>query len=161
MGRFDRFNKVLDKDILAGIDKVKDEAGTGEFREVPKGEYKVEVVKFEVGECGEKAKLPGAPLLKADFRIVEGPYAKSHIFVNKMLYTDRTDDQWNMVKLMGGVLGWIKTLEPSEDIKVEFTDYDQFEDMVLDIAEDISGLQYKVDYDKDAFNPVHIKEVYE
>ena len=45
-----------------------------------------------------------------------------------------------MGKLMKNVIGWLDSLEPSEDIgEVQFEDYDQFADLVLDIAEDVSS----------------------
>jgi hypothetical protein len=64
--------------------------------------------------------------------------------------------------MIASALGWLETLEPSDDIgPVFFEDYDQFSDLVLDIAEDIAELEYDVEYDPDEFNSIHIEEVYE
>ena len=42
-----------------------------------------------------------------------------------------------------------------------FRGYSEFADLVMDIAEDISELEYDVNYDPDAFNSITIEEVYE
>lgn len=161
MGKFDKFNAAVDEDLRKGITKAKEENGTGDYPQIPKGDYTGQFVKLEVGECGNNAKVPGAPLLKIDFKITEGKFKNHHVFMNKVLYTDRTDENWNLKKLMGGVLGWLEKLEVSEDIDIVFDDYDQFEDLILDIAEDIASLTYDIQYDPDAFNSIHIDEVYE
>lgn len=168
MGKFDSFNKKVNLDSLQDqMAKAADQNGTGDFPDVEKGKYHVQLVKMEVGECGPKAKIPGAPLLKADFKILPSDdfgnkFKNSHLFLNMVLYTDRNDDKWNMGKLMKNVIGWLDSLEPSDDIgEVQFEDYDQFADLVLDIAEDVSSLEYDITYDPDAFNPIKIDEVYE
>ena len=168
MGKFDNFNKKVNLDSLQDqMAKAADQNGNGDFKDVEKGPYHVKLVKMEVGECGPKAKIPGAPLLKADFKILPSDdfgnkFKNSHLFLNKVLYTERNDDQWNMGKLMKNVIGWLDSLEPSEDIgEIQFEDYDQFADLVLDIAEDVSSLEYDITYDPDAFNSIQIDEVYE
>lgn len=161
MGKWDQFNKAISPDVAKDIDKVSKENGTGDYAEVPKGTYIGQVVKFEVGECGPNAKTPGAPLLKLDFKITEGDYKKHHLFMNKVLYTDRNDDKWNITKLMGGVVAWINKLQPSEDIEVVFKNYDQFSDLILDIAEDIAELYYQITYDPDDFYNIHVDDVFE
>lgn len=67
-----------------------------------------------------------------------------------------------MAKLMANVLGWLENLEPSEEVgDIVFESYEQLNDLILDIGEDVSELEYKVKYDKDAFNAVSVVEVYE
>lgn len=158
MGRFDDFNKAIN---TADIKHITANNGTGEYKEVPKGEYIVKLSKMEVTKCGSNAKTPGAPLLKVDFKIIDGDYNNYHLFMNKVLYTDRTDDKWNNKVLLEGVLGWLVTLEPSEDIEVAFDDYNQFDELILDIAEDVASVEYKVNYDPDGFYNIHIEDVYE
>ena len=160
---FSEFNKKINaKELQKEIDNVAKENGNGDYPDVKNGEYIVKLNKMEVGACGENAKNAGAPLLKADFKIIEGEFKKSHIFLNKVLYTDRTDDKWNMAKLMANVLGWLRKLEPSEEVgDIVFEDYDQFSYLILDIAEDIESLEYKVEYDADGFNSIKVLEVYD
>lgn len=160
---FSKFDELVNYDELQeGIKEAQENGGTGDYPEVEKGEYIVTLEKLEVGECGPNAKIPGAPLLKADFKITEGDFKNSHLFVNKALYTDRNDEKWNMAKLMANVLGWLEKLEPSEEVgDIVFESYEQLNDLILDIGEDVSELEYKVKYDKDAFNAVSVVEVYE
>ena len=163
MSKWSEFSKKVDfSNMKKDIEAAKKSNGSGEYKEVTPGTYNVQLSKMEVGECGEKSKNPGAPLLKVDFKILDGEFKKSHLFMNKVLYTERTDEKWNMPKLMAGVLGWLESLDPSEDVgDITFESYEQFEDMVLDIAEDVSDLTYEVDYDPEAFNSIHISDVYE
>ena len=168
MGKFTEFNKKINmNDLQDQMAAAADQNGNGNFEEVTAGKYRVHLVKMEVGECGEKAKIPGAPLLKVDFKILPSEefgnkFKNSHLFMNKVLYTDRNDDKWNMGKLMKNVIGWLDTLAPSEDIgEIQFEDYDQFADLILDIAEDVSSLEYDITYDPDGFNSIQIDEVYE
>ena len=162
MGKFDAFNKKVDLDqINKQMEEAAKNNGTGDFPEIEAGTYRVKLAKMEVGAV-KSGKNAGAPLLKVDFKIVKPPHKNSHIFMNKVLYTDRTDDQWNMGKLMKNVIGWLDSLEPSEDVPdIIFEDYDQFSDLILYIAEDVSSLEYDVNYDPDAFNSIAIAEVYE
>lgn len=162
MGKFDDFNKAID---LKGLNKqmqdVKDSNG-GNFQDLPAGKYRIKLVKMEVGACGSKAKTPGAPLLKADFKVTSTKFKNQHMFMNKVLFTERSDDSWNMGKLMFNVIGWLNTLEPSDDVgPVVFEDYDQFSNLIMDIAEDVSDLEYDVEYDPDAFNAIKVIEVLE
>lgn len=163
MGKFDKFEKNLNMDELQDeINEALENGGTGDFPEIEKGEYTVKLENLEVGECGPNAKVPGAPLLKADFKIIEGDNKNSHLFVNKALYTERADEKWNMAKLMANVIGWLESLEPSEEVgDIVFENYEQFSELILDIGEDVSELEYLVEYNKDAFNAVSIKEIYD
>ena len=168
MGKFDSFSKKVNlKEMEGQMAAAADQNGSGDYPEVPTGKYHVQLSKMEVGECSQNAKTPGAPLLKVDFKILPSEkfgnnFKNSHLFMNKVLYTDRNDDKWNMGKLMKNVIGWLDTLAPSEDVDdIQFEDYDQFADLVLDIAEDVSSLEYDITYDPDAFNSIQIDEVYE
>lgn len=154
---FEEFNQKINYDEL----QKQIEGSRTNNREVTKGSYRVKLNKLEIGECGPKASLPGAPILKADFVIIDGEFRKFHLFENKVLYTDRTDDKWNIGKLIGGVLGWIETLEPAEEIEVAFENYDQFSDLVAEIFEDVAELEYEVEYDPDGFYRIKITDVIE
>lgn len=163
MGKFDAFEKQVDlKKVNEDVEEIKANGGVGDFPEIEKGTYHGKFVKLEVGECGANAKIPGAPLLKIDFQITEGDFKNSHVFMNKVLYTDRNDEKWNMGKLMAGVLGWLETLEPSEDVgDIVFQGYDDFSELILDIAEDIAQLEYDINYDPNKFNAISIEDVFE
>ncbi len=78
--------------------------------------------------------------------------------MNRVIYGTNND-----ANMIASAVGFLKKLEPSEDVgPVIFQSYSQFSDLIDDIMEDVDGeLEYKVDYDPDAFNSISIKEVYE
>ena len=112
--------------------------------------------KFEKLEVGETK--DGRPMLKAQFRITEGEFNKSCLFMNRVLYGTKND-----ASMIASAVGFLIKLEPSDDVgPVEFDSYSQFADLVLDIMEDIDGsLEYEVYYDPKAFNNISIEEVFE
>lgn len=145
-------NLGVDYDSLnAQIKDAKENGGTGNYADIEAGTYQTKVEKLEI-----KATKDGRPMLSAMFRIVEGEHKKQCLFFNRVLYGTKNDG--NMIN---SAIGWLESLEPSEDIEVGFETYDQFEELVLDIAEDIAELTYEVAYDPDAFNNISIEDVYE
>ena len=92
MGKFDSFNKKVNLDSLQDqMAKAADQNGTGDFKDVEKGQYRVQLVKMEVGECGEKAKIPGAPLLKADFKILPSEEFGNKFKNSHQFFCQKTD----------------------------------------------------------------------
>lgn len=149
---FSKFDKEVNLDQLkADAEEIEKNGGTGEYTEIEEGVYTCKVDKLEVG-----ATKDGRPMLKAQFRIVADPHKNQCIFMNRVLYGTKND-----ANMIAAAVGWIKTLEPSEDIKVEFESYSQFNEMVLDVAEDIAELEYEVYYDPNAFNNIAIQDVFE
>lgn len=139
------------KSLNEQIKDAKENGGTGNYSELEAGTYTCKVEKLEI-----KPTKDGRPMLSAMFRIVEGEHKKQCLFFNRVLYGTKNDG--NMIN---SAIGWLESLEPSEDIEVGFETYDQFEELVLDIAEDIAELTYEVAYDPDAFNNISIEDVYE
>lgn len=153
MGKFAKFNEQVDLKALRNeAEEIKKNGGTGDYPEIEEGVYHGKFEKLEVKETKD-----GRPMLSIMFRITEGPHKKACLFMNRVLYGTKND-----ANMIASAEGWLDSLEPSEDIgAVIFEDYDQFADLVLDIAEDIAELEYDVDYDPDAFNSISIEEVYE
>lgn len=159
MGNFSKFDKQIDLDqIRKDADEIKKNGGTGDYPEIEEGEYRVKCENLEIGETGSNSKGgAGRPMLKAMFRILEGEHKKQCLFMNRVLFGTKND-----ANMIASAEGWLESLEPSEDIgPVVFKGYDDFADLVMDIAEDISELEYDVAYDPDAFNSITILEVYE
>lgn len=153
MGNWSKFNEQVDlKSLRDEAEEIKKNGGTGDYPEIEEGTYHGKFEKLEI-----KATKDGRPMLSAMFRITEGERKKACLFMNRVLYGTKND-----ANMIASAEGWLDSLEPSEDIgPVIFEDYDQFEELVLDIAEDIAELEYDVDYDPDAFNSISIEEVYE
>lgn len=153
MGNWSSFNEKVDLENLnKEKEEIKKNGGTGDYPEIEEGTYHGKFEKLEI-----KATKDGRPMLSAMFRITEGERKKSCLFMNRVLYGTKND-----ANMIASAEGWLESLEPSDDIgPVIFENYDQFEELVLDIAEDIAELEYDVEYDPDAFNSIHIEEVYE
>lgn len=154
---FSKFDSQVDVKKLANDVKDAVQNGDGDFPEVPKGSYIVVAEKLELGETKDHR-----PMLKGQFRIKsdedgDTTYKKQMLFYNRVLYGTKND-----ANMIASAVGFLNSLEPSEDIgPVIFESYAQFADLVLDIMEDIDGLEYQVAYDPDAFNSIHVEAVYE
>ena len=153
MADFSKFDKQIDlAQLRKEAEEIKKNGGTGEYPEIEKGIYRGKFEKLEVGTTKD-----GRPMLRAMFRITEGQHKKQCMFMNRVLYGTKND-----ANMIASAEGWLETLEPSEDVgDVIFRGYSEFADLVMDIAEDISELEYDVNYDPDAFNSITIEEVYE
>lgn len=153
MGSWSKFNDQVDlKALNKEKEEIKKNGGTGEYPEIESGMYHGKFEKLEI-----KATKDGRPMLSAMFRITEGEHKKGCLFFNRVLYGTKND-----ANMIASAEGWLNALEPSDDIgAVIFENYDQFADLVLDVAEDIAELEYDVAYDPDAFNSIHVEDVYE
>lgn len=155
---FSKFDEQVNKDQLQKDIAEAAENGGG-YRDVTKGTYTVTLENLEVG-----ATKDGRPMLKGMFRIKgdedgnKCEFTKSCLFYNRVLFGTKND-----ANMIASAIGFIKTLEPSEDVgKITFESYSQFADLVLDVAEDVAdALEYVVDYDPDAFNSISIQDAYE
>ena len=150
---FSQFDKQVDLDKLkADAEEIKKNGGTGDYPEIEAGVYHGKFEKLELGETKD-----GRPMLRAMFRITEDPHKKQCLFLNRVLYGTKND-----ANMIASAVGWLESLEPSEDVgPVVFNSFAQFNDLILDIAEDIAELEYDVDYDPNAFNNISIEAVYE
>ena len=149
---FSKFDKQVDvKQLAHDVDEAAKNGG-GNFPVVPAGEYTAKLEKLELGETKDHR-----PILKGQFRIVDGEYKKQMLFYNRVLYGTKND-----ANMIASALGFLSSLEPSNDVGlIIFDSYSQFAELCLDIAEDVEDLEYQVEYDPDAFNSIHIVEVYE
>lgn len=150
---FSKFDEQVNLDQLKkDAEEIVKNGGTGDYPEIEAGTYHGKFEKLEVGETKDHR-----PMLKAMFRITEDPHKKQCLFLNRVLYGTKND-----ANMIASAIGWLESLEPSEDVgPITFNSYSQFNDLVLDIAEDISELEYDVEYDPNAFNTISIDAVYE
>lgn len=119
-------------------------------REVPAGNYTVKIEKMELA-----ATKDGRPMFKVQCRILEGEFKKWCLFMNRVIYGTKND-----ANMIASVIGWLEKLEPS--VQVEFKNYSQFADLVLDIFEEVADtVELDVEYDPNAFNSISIEEVFD
>lgn len=146
---FSKFDEQLNAEQLK-----KDVAAAAEnnqqFEETPDGTYICKVEKLEVGATSD-----GRPMLKAMFRITEGDCKKRCLFINRVLFGTKND-----ANMIASAIGFLNSLDSGIDIV--FESYSQFADLVLDIFEEIeSTLEYEIEYKKDAFQSISIKDIFE
>lgn len=148
---FSKFDEQVNLDQLKADAAEAAENGIGDYPEVEDGTYNVKIESMELGETKD-----GRPMFKAMFRILDGDFKKSCLFMNRVVYGTKND-----ASMIGSVIGFLKNLD-SEVQPIVFESYAQLSDLILDVMEDIDGvLEYEIEYKKDAFNNISIKEVFE
>ena len=147
MDMFEKWNSNVD---LAGLQKdIKDaQDNNKEFEAVPHGEYEVKLDKIEL-----KATKKGDPMVSAWFTILEGKYKNSKLFMNQVV------TQGFQIHIVNEFLRSMKT-----DIDVDFEDYKQYAELLLDVAEfcDANNLEFAIKYeDNKGYDKFTITEVFE
>ena len=134
---FEKFNNLFGAEGLAGLQKdIEDAAAnTGDFVEVPKGDYEVKVTKIELGETGEKSKNPGMPMAKVWFDILAGEYKNQKIFMNQMLTSG-----FGLHK-MNEFLGSLES-----GVTVLFENFVQYDALFKEVFEAVKGSEYQLCY---------------
>lgn len=132
---FEKFNTMMD---IEGLKHDIADAATnsGDFVEVPKGEYEVKVTKIELGETGEKSKTPGMPMAKVWFNIIAGEYKNQRIFYNQTLTSGFAIHKFSE---------FLRSLET--DVDVTFENFQQFSDVMNQVFNAIDGVaEYQLSY---------------
>ena len=144
---FEKWNSNVD---LAGLQQdVKDaQDNNKEFEKVPHGDYEVKVDKMEL-----KSSKKGDPMVSIWFTILEGKYKKSKLFLNQVI------TQGFQIHIVNELLKSMGT-----DLAIEFVDYKQYADLLLDVAEfcDANNLEFAIkDEDNKGYDKFTITEVFE
>lgn len=150
MSIFDKWNKAIDTAGLAEDTKeVEQNGGSGEYDEVPVGTYEIKIEKMELKESSK-----GDPMFSAWFRILNGKYENQLLFMNQVITQGFQ---------IGIVNKFLRSLDAVSQ-EIEFKDYGQYNDLVLDVAEAVDGkLEFLLEYKKSKKDfPIYtVKEVYE
>lgn len=150
---FSKFDKEVDLDQLKkDADEIVKNGGTGDYPEIEAGTYHGKFEKLEMTQTKD-----GRPMMKAMFRITGDPHRNQCLFMNRVLYGTKND-----ANMIASAIGWLESLEPSEDVgDIKFESFSQFNDLIMDIAEDISELEYDVEYDPNSFNSISVSAVFD
>ena len=140
---FSKFDATINEaELTKQLEEAKNNAPQTN-KEVPAGNYTVKVEKMEVGATND-----GRPMFKVQCRILEGEFKKWCVFMNRVLYGTKND-----ANMINSVIGWLNNLQPS--MTVEFKNYSQFAELVLDIFEEVAdAVEIEVAYDPKAFNSI-------
>ena len=145
---WDKFDEAIDTKRLQEDVKEAAENGTGSFKEVPHGEYEVEVNKMEL--IGSKK---GDPMVTIWFKVVSGEYKGSLIFFNQVI------TQGFQIHIVNELLRSMDT-----GLDIEFKTYKQYGNLLMDVMEEIDGrLEFALKYGegKKGFSTYEITDVFE
>ena len=149
MNMFDKWNSSIDVKGLQEDIKKAQENGGGEYKDVPHGEYEVKLDKIELKATKETKE----PMVSAWFTILEGEYKKQKLFMNQKV------TQGFQIHIVNQFLKSMGT-----DVNIEFVDYKQYADLLLDVAEavDENKLEFAIKYeDNKGYDKFTITEVFE
>ena len=149
---FDKWSKMMDTESFRkDIEEAEKNGSSGDYAEVPVGTYEVKIDKMELKESSKHD-----PMFFCQFRILQGDFKNSCLFMNQVITQGFQ---------IGQVNRFLISLQVFEDDAVEFKDYAQYNDLILDVMEEVDaqGLEYLVEYKKSKKDfPIYtIKDVYE
>ena len=152
MSIFDKWNKNIDVEGLKkDVAEAEANGTSGDYKEVPVGRYEVKIDKMELKESSK-----GDPMFFCQFRILQGEFSNSCLFMNQVLTQGFQ---------IGQVNSFLRSLQVFEDDSVTFENYSQYNDLIMDVMEEVDaqGLEYLLEYKKSKKDfPIYtIKDVYE
>lgn len=141
----------------AALDALKDaENRNKDFEELPEGNYVCKLEKLELGESQNEK-----PMIKGMFRITEGEHKKQCLFYNQVFCRSASGNAFAMHK----GLEFIRSLQVFDEAEVDFNgDYEAFNDLLLDIAEEAeeAGLTFEIEKSKDGeYTRLEVVDVFE
>jgi hypothetical protein len=158
---YDKWDNTIDTEGLSkDIKEAAENGGTGDYKEVPHGEYEVAIHQMEL-----KASKKGDPMVSIWFKIVsDGEYKGSMIFFNQVI------TQAFQIHIVNEMLRMIVSemtdadeyIQRIEDTKEKFS-YKEYGNLIMDIFEDASeNFEYALEYKKGKkdFSTYTISEVF-
>lgn len=131
---FAKFNEMVD---IEGLKKDVESAAsnTGDFVEVPCGDYEVKISKIELTESKK-----GLPMAKVWFTVVAGEFKNQKIFMNQLLTSGFGIHKMNE---------FLNSLETG--IPVVFESWEQYADLFAQIFTEVDGkAEYQLSYTQNA-----------
>lgn len=132
------------------------------YEDVPDGDYIVSVDKMEIKptKAGDKTLFAVQMSIKENSDGSKCDQKGRKIFFNRVILGNRPTERWNDGVAINGVVTWLGKLQT--ELIPEFVNYPDFEELVLDIFQEIQGkVELDVTYKAKDFNPVSINEVYD
>lgn len=152
---FSAFDNKVD---LAALQKEVEEAKDTDFADVPDGDYIVSIEKMEIKLTKAQDKL----MFAVQAKIKEGEQKNRMIFFNRVISGNKNSETWNDGKAIKSVCTWVNELLGEDEEPVEFVNYQDFADQILDVFQSIqNNIEIEVTYAADKFNPITIKEVFD
>lgn len=141
---FSKFDKQVD---LEGLKKDIEDSASGDFKEVPHGNYEVAITKLELAESKS-----GNPMVTCWFKVLSGEYKGSLIFMNQVI------TQGFQIHIVDEFLRSLET-----DVEITFESYSQYNELLLNVFEAVNGnLEFGLKYgERKGFNTFEITDVFE
>lgn len=134
---FDRWNEQYGGDeALKALEEAK--KNNGQYQEVPDGTYNCKLEKLELAESKN-----GKPMIKAQFRIMEGEFKKQCLFNNQVFTRGFPQHKG---------LEFLRSLQIFDESEVDFDgNFKDFNDLLLDMAEEAeaNSMRFKVSKTQD------------
>ena len=147
---FDKWDEMIDTTGLAKDVAEAAQINTGSFEEVPHGVYEVSVKQMEL-----KASKKGDPMISIWFKVVSDNHKGGIIFFNQVI------TQGFQIHIVNELLR--NMMSAAKDVpEIEFKNYKQYNDLILDVFEITDGFEYCLKYSKgkNDFSNYEITEVY-
>ena len=151
------FSKFDDKVNLEELQQEVKSAPENNFAEVPDGTYIVGIEKMEIKLTKAQDKL----MFSVQAKIKEGDQKNRMIFFNRVI-SGNSSAKWTDGQAIKSVCTWVNKLLADDEAPVDFVNYEDFADQILDVFQSIEGkIEIEVEYKADTFNPITIKEVFD
>lgn len=162
---FSEFDNKVD---LEELQKEVEEAKETDFADVPDGKYIVSIEKMEIKKTKAGDKLMFAVQAKIKEGIdrhgdaVDTDQKNRMIFFNRVISGNKNTETWNDGRAIKSVCTWVNKLLGEDEEPVEFVNYQDFADQILDVFQSIQGnIEVEVTYAVDKFNSITINEVFD
>ena len=137
---FSAFDNKVD---LAALQKEVEEAKDTDFADVPDGKYIVSIEKMEIKLTKAQDKL----MFAVQCKIKEGEQKNRMIFFNRIISGNKVSETWNDGRAIKSVCTWVNELLSENEEPVEFVNYADFADQILDVFQSIQGnIEVEVNY---------------
>ncbi|KAF0422140.1 DUF669 domain-containing protein [Pediococcus pentosaceus] len=123
-----KFDKKVDVEALQKDVKAAKENDFGDRPEIPDGEYEVMITKMELKESSKKD-----PMLSIWFKIMAGEFKGNLIFYNGVM---QPDSQWIGMQIHNNNV-MLRNVWDAEDDEVKFDGFEDYNELILDIAEEV------------------------
>lgn len=156
---FSAFDNKVD---LAALQKEVEEAKDSDFQDVPDGEYIVGIEKMEIKLTKAQDKLMFAVQCKIKEDLQGKGQENRMIFFNRVISGNKVSESWNDGRAIKSVCTWVNELLGDDEAPVEFVNYQDFAEQILDVFQSIqNAIEVEVTYAASKFNPITINEVFD
>ena len=152
---FSAFDEKVD---LQELQNEVQNAPDNDFADVPDGTYIIGIEKMEIKLTKAQDKL----MFAVQAKIKEGEQANRMIFFNRVISGNKVSENWNDGRAIKSVCTWVNELLGEDETPVEFINYQDFADQILDVFQSIqNNIEVEVTYAASKFNPITINEVFD